>query len=115
MSCMEEDQQQKGQPQSPAQEVSLKKLLEEVAPGRTVRVKNLGVLNTSSGGHRWYALQLPVLELHCEAESCAGVRLFEPQNEPTISLADKSKDVFLIYRCRNCTLIHKTYALAARG
>ena len=55
-----------------------------------------------------------MLELHCENESCAGARLFQPKTSeysPQVSI-DKSKDIFVEYVCRNCHRNLKTYALA---
>jgi hypothetical protein len=110
---MPEDQQQQNKSQSSADQVSFKALLEKVPPGRTVSVESLAIQRSTSVGAIYYPLQLPVLELHCERDSCSGVRLFEPvttEYGPQVDLG-KWKDVFVLYRCRNCRMTMKTYAL----
>ncbi len=58
----------------------------------------------------WY-VKTPDLQLHCSSEACGGTRFFAFQGS-AINFADKSKDIFLDYVCRNCNKSWKTFALA---
>jgi len=51
-----------------------------------------------------------VLELHCDKDSCSGVRLFESDSSAYGSPGSQ-RDVFVSYQCRNCQTTTKTYAL----
>jgi hypothetical protein len=74
---MPPDHQQHDQQQAPAESVSFKDFLEKVPPSTTASVENLARRASTSVGSVYHRLNLPVLELHCDTDSCAGVRLFE--------------------------------------
>jgi hypothetical protein len=65
-------------------------------------------------GAVYHPLNLPVLELHCDTDSCAGVRLFQPLTSDYGPQCSPGcwKDVFVYYQCRNCSKTEKKYALA---
>ena len=89
---------------------SFKEFLEDFGPGRSAPVKDVAT-RTSSGGV--YYLNLPVIELHCDNDSCKGVRLFGPKGVLSAinETAGAFQNVFVEYVCRNCSLTSKTYAL----
>ena len=63
---------------------------------------------TPSGPDR---VATPEIDLHCESESCNGVRRFECNDDKRLS--DRSVIfVFLNYTCKNCEDFGKTFALA---
>ena len=100
------------QQQSPPPEISFKEFLERVPPGGTALVKQLARAerNTSSAPLT-YPLNLPVLELQCDEDSCSGVRLFAPIVS-VYATPHNWRHLFVTYRCRNCQKTSKTYALA---
>lgn len=117
------DQQQPNQPEPPDQQqppaLSFKEFLEKASPVTTSDVEGIICKEKSRGGGDHYSLRLPpTLELHCDTPvHCAGVRLFAPLNEngyrETNYLSQGSwNNVFVGYRCCNCSKTVKGYALA---
>ena len=99
------------QQQPPAQELlSVKEFLEKVPPGRNASAKIL-VIEQDTGYSRNYHFRLPVLELHCDTELCNGTRFFEPVGGPIYFEFGKPENRFVTFRCRNCEINQKTYAL----
>jgi hypothetical protein len=82
--------------------------LESCGPDSAQRVSGL-VRITPSGPD---AVATPEIELHCENESCSGVRRFQCSAQELLS--DGVNFVFLNYTCKNCDESGKTFALALR-
>lgn len=80
--------------------------LESCGPDSTQYVSGL-VEITSTGPD---AVATPEIELHCETESCSGVRRFECRD--TKLLSNDVTFAFLRYSCKNCEGFMKTFALA---
>jgi hypothetical protein len=103
---MAEDEEQPGKDAAP-QELAWKEFLESTPPGVVVQIRN--PQRIEPGGAR--VADIPVIELHCTADGCSGMRYFETEDSP--GFIGVSKDFFLRYRCRNCGDLGKTYAVAA--
>jgi hypothetical protein len=90
--------------------MSFKDFLERVPPGGSASVTDLATRETSSIGTVSWRLNLPLLELHCGEDSCAGVRLFG-FTEKAYTSPETYKELFIRYHCRNCWVTTKAYAL----
>lgn len=95
--------------------VTLRNFFETVPPGNATRVSNCLWPQRSGhdGSNIVYKLNLPFLELYCEAPVCEGVRRFNTENAVWLKENEKRKDFFVTYWCRNCGETVKTYALWA--
>ena len=82
--------------------------LESCGPDSTQYVSGL-VRITSSGPD---VVATPEIELHCEYDSCSGVRRFSCHAEH--DLLDSVNLVFLSYTCKNCEQFWKIFALAVQ-
>jgi hypothetical protein len=88
-------------------EKTLKEFLESVPPDTLMAVTD--AIRIGLGGRGTW-LNSPSIELHCEKESCNGVRIFESGDEPHV--APKLWEyAFLKYKCRNCKVGSKLFAL----
>src|SRR5713101_5022291 len=93
----------------PADEIrTFANFLETCGPDSTQYVSGL-VHITSSGPDR---VATPEIDLHCESESCNGVRRFQCNDDRRLS--PDVNFVFLNYSCKNCEEFGKTFALAVR-
>jgi hypothetical protein len=94
-------------PEKPAETRTFANFLETCGPDSAQYVSEL-VHITPSGPDR---VATPEIDLHCESESCNGVRRFECNDDKRLS--DRSVIfVFLNYTCKNCEDFGKTFALA---
>ena len=90
----------------------MKKFLEDVPPGRWTNVAAIATKKSGAYGPT-YSMALPELQLHCTTPRCDGVRFFKTEDE--FLLRPKAiKENFITYRCRNCGVAAKTYALWVR-
>lgn len=91
--------------------ITLKEFFESVPPGKTASIEKIGHeeyrLNGSS-----YHMNLPDLHLHCDTETCNGIRFFEPLDTEYLK-PEKQTEHFVTYRCRNCKETEKTYTFWA--
>jgi hypothetical protein len=55
-------------------------------------------------------LNIPDLEMHCDTESCSGIRFFDGGADVTL-LTSGDQNIFLEYRCRNCKKSPKLFAV----
>src|SRR5437773_7443688 len=92
-------------PAKPAEIRTLANFLETCGPDSTQYVSGL-VHITSTGPDR---VATPEINLHCESESCNGVRRFQCSDDERLS--DSVHFVFLNYNCKNCEEFEKTFAL----
>jgi hypothetical protein len=74
-----------------------------------VSVRNMAQKESGSYGHA-YRFALPVIQLHCDTESCNGVRVFEPIDSEHLR-PKELREHFVTFLCRNCKKTKKTYAL----
>src|SRR4029077_15786003 len=82
--------------------------LETCGPDSAQYVSGL-VHITSSGNDR---VATPEIDLHCESESCNGVRRFHCSDDERLST--DVNFAFLNYFCKNCEEFGKTFALAVQ-
>jgi hypothetical protein len=87
--------------------ISFKEFLENVPPGTTKAISDLGGKQYQGGPT---GLTNAEICLHCDSESCGGLRLFSIVSEPSLNV-QISKLVFVSYRCKNCSANTKTFAL----
>jgi hypothetical protein len=91
--------------------VSITDFFEKVSPGRRVTIKGLASGRSSHTG-TLYVLNLPAaIELHCDTESCGGVRLFEPTDREHWIQGNSLNLLFIVFKCRNCANSLKIYAI----
>lgn len=92
------------------QRITVKEFFENIPPGKTVLIKNLGRRATTGST---FLLQTPVIQLHCETDTCQGIRFFEPSDREFLT-PEERKEHFLTFVCRNCKKTSKTYAFWSR-
>jgi hypothetical protein len=81
-------------------------------PSRVVEISGLGVERISGSGYKSVCLNLPLIELICDTDSCGGKRLFESTDEIRLEHG-KVNSFFVYYVCRNCKKFFKTYSIHA--
>jgi hypothetical protein len=102
--------------------ITLAGFFEKVAPGKWATVSGIAtmestvaarlpapptVLNRSS--------QLPQIRLHCSLGECDGIRLFFTESKLYLNKHEPSRHLFVTYRCKNCGLTVKEYAIWAKA
>lgn len=88
--------------------ISVKKFLESTPPGTSADISHLSRRSNTVHVTNWQML-VPAIQLHCDTESCQGVRFFEPDSGIYLKPKEK-KEHFLTFVCRNCKQTSKTYA-----
>ena len=92
--------------------VSWRQFLEETPPGTAFKISDL-----TRGHGSVYELNTPDLQLHCVNEHCNRRQFFScltsAQYAPIGS--DPSDDFFFHYRCRNCDVTLKLFAVRLKG
>lgn len=89
--------------------ITVKEFFEKIPPGSQLILVKVEVKERAGIKPEFI---LPILELHCETESCDGVRFFETENNPHCTF-NELEEHFITYRCKNCEQTSKTYALFA--
>src|SRR2546422_339210 len=88
---------------------TLKMLLETIPPGKSITLKIEEKHSSGTMGvHKYHAISIPIIKLHCEF--CGGERYFDPQNS-ALTLTKEIENDFIVFTCRNCGKILKSYAL----
>ncbi len=86
--------------------------LESYPPGAEIQVSNLikqgGYLNQNT------YLATPDLQLHCDSETCQGIRFYDCKEGAYTGITIKWQHVILVYVCRNCNRQRKLFALLFR-
>lgn len=97
----------------PQQEVliTLKEFFESVPPGKNTAIKNIGHSSDRPNGSS-YPMNLPDIHLHCDTDTCNGIRFFEPLDSEWLK-PEKQTEHFVTYQCRNCKQTEKTYTFWA--
>jgi hypothetical protein len=99
--------------------LTLKVFLEEGSPGREVEVT--ADVSPDFSTNTYYELTYPSLWLYCDSAECEGFRNFDTQKDLKLDAIVKpsatSNVVFVMYRCRHCTVTRRTFALriASKG
>jgi hypothetical protein len=75
----------------------------------------IGAASHTAPPYQNFVVQTPDLVLHCPSEKCSGDRIFryDGRQSPAFPLNNWNR-VFLPYRCRNCEITTKEYALRIR-
>ncbi len=92
--------------------ITLKTFFESVPPGKTIDIKNIACKKRAGHGGYYYPMNLPELHLHCDTDTCNGIRFFEPLDTEHLQQKKKSEH-FVTYQCRNCKRTEKTYTFWA--
>ena len=84
----------------------------ESCPANECR-KVIDVLKISPEGHSSRGVLIPSIQLYCGNEDCQGVRYFDYLSGDQYVSNDKDGISlnFLVFRCRNCRAVFKTYAI----
>lgn len=94
-----------------AKPITLAELLEKLPPGSAARVGGVVGRMQQGGG---YAFQTMDIRLHCPSPACDGIRTYRPQREGGYSVGDDWSLRFLNYKCRNCEVTERIFALRTR-
>ena len=81
--------------------------LESIPPGKQRTISN--PLKRSQGSSR--KVKLPAIQIHCPAQTCGGVRVYEQSDTHYVGNYSLTKDFFFVYTCRNCAHFQKTFAV----
>ena len=92
-----------------SQAITWAEFLESVPPGPTINITDL---YTYDHFGVWVVAR-PDLQLHCDSESCKGLRFFQCTSDEIYPPVD-SYFFFLSYACRNCVSSTKTFAVLAK-
>jgi hypothetical protein len=85
----------------------LKWFLEKIPPGKSMIVNEI-----LEDLYDDFWVRTPELELYCEGSRCEGERTFVSGSKIKIHKRDEQeRDIFLHYKCRNCSSIYKTFAV----
>jgi hypothetical protein len=87
--------------------------LTDVAAGTESQVEDLFAKNYATASAPDLKVSGPDISIYCESEKCEGVRFFQAVSPPALPFAYNRNylDVPLMYRCRNCSISTKTFAL----
>ncbi len=86
--------------------------LESTPPNQRINISNLlKVINSF-----YNEVKKPQIQLHCESESCNGIRFFRCVTSNAIEIDAAGYHFFyLTYRCSNCQKTEKVFSLAAKA
>jgi hypothetical protein len=88
----------------------MREFLESVPPGTTKRFSTVNLRRNTPYNYKY--LVTPEIALHCDDESCSGIRFFEAQENEICP--DKPGDCSIVYVCRNCNRTTKRFSLHIR-
>lgn len=94
-----------------AHAIPLREFLEQTPPGKWTVLKD--IVSPRFPGETLAELPFPELLLHCETESCGGIRHFSTSTK--ISISEGSNSKFCFYKCKNCGEFWKHYSLLFRA
>ena len=86
-----------------------KTFLESSPPSKSYLIENLAVRVMTRQGYKYIKFQTPGIELFCINNACMRIGFFDClDKDPTV---ESRENVFLIYKCRNCSKFTKTFTL----
>lgn len=89
--------------------------LESTPPNQLIYLSDLVAVSGNVHYGFMYEIKKPEIQLHCEDESCNGMRFFRCVTADSIRINLTGYHFFyLTYRCSNCQKIEKTFSLAAK-
>ncbi|MEI6153673.1 MAG: hypothetical protein WCQ90_06270 [Deltaproteobacteria bacterium] len=93
---------------------TIAEFLESTPPNQLIHISDLCQWSTS-GGYGHNDMRTPEIQLHCEHESCNGIRFFRCVKDGGRQLGINDYEFFYVtYRCSNCQSVQKTFSLAAK-
>lgn len=92
--------------------ITLKTFFENVPAGKRAMIESICQKNETVYGAMNYPMNLPELHLHCDTDSCNGIRFFEPLEKIYLE-PNTLCELFVNYQCKNCNSTKKTYSLWA--
>lgn len=94
--------------------LTIAEFLESSPPNQLRHISDLSVRMIRYSGEP-DMMKTPEIQMHCDHESCNGIRFFRCIVGKETRLNEKSHEFFYItYRCSNCQSEEKTFALAAK-
>ncbi len=96
-------------PTHEAAPITMKSFLEETTPDKTVHVKT----ESSNRFDGYQAISLPEIYLHCSDGQCNGPRFFATKDYYIELESSGTSHKFLIYICKNCESVSKTFSIEA--
>ncbi len=86
---------------------TVKDFLETVSPGVVCAISDMvGDPNTTNG----QKVYLPQINLHCDSDSCNGIRIFKTNDDVYVYREDLRSN-FIKYTCKNCSRSEKIFSL----
>ena len=93
---------------------SLTEFLESTPPNQMIQISDLSKWKREPWGVV-HTIRTPEIQIHCNHESCNGVRFYRcVEGKDTELSTDGHKFFFLKYLCSNCQRVSKTFSLAAK-
>jgi hypothetical protein len=87
------------------EEILFATFLESTPPGALANISNLSYYENSR------KLSRPDIQLHCDSDSCQGVRFFVCRSNEQFVPSGDPMPAFLSYVCRNCRTTDKLFAV----
>lgn len=101
-------------PSEPAEKISMAEFLENCPPNQERAVEVLSRSKFIGGEDVSYYIAPPDIRLHCNDDSCNGLRFFRcTTGDVGVAGTDCWYYFFLTYLCSNCQRVEKRFALAA--
>jgi hypothetical protein len=94
--------------------MTFRRFLESVPPSATQVISDLRAEAQTSAGVVWWRTTYPDIQLHCDSESCGGIRTFACTTEGR-HFGTREESVFIVYFCRNCRRSYKEFALMLKA
>ncbi|MDI1360495.1 hypothetical protein [Methylotenera sp.] len=96
--------------------IPFSEFLESVPPGTVTLISDLTKIRIyPNGGYAGDVLVTPEIQLHCQTDSCNGIRFFRLIDAKAPDIPENTFHYFYItYACSNCRKTEKTFSLAAQ-
>lgn len=89
--------------------------LESTPPNQTIQISDLSKFQRRQYGGGDNVMRTPEIQIHCNHESCNGVRFFRCiEGKGTCLKADGHRFFYVTYVCSNCQRTKKTFSIAAK-
>jgi hypothetical protein len=91
--------------------ITVKEFLENVAPGTIRQISDIYTKRVAIGSSTTpFLLNAPEIRLHCTGHECQGLRRFCSNSKVQLNTSTATR-AFVIYSCKDCSEIVKTFAL----
>lgn len=93
---------------------TIAEFLENTPPNQIIHISDLSVW-TQGTYNNYNAMRTPEIQLHCDDDSCNGVRFFRCISGKNERLKSNDFELFYVtYLCSNCQRVQKIFSLAAK-